>query len=117
MTFRYFTRSEKIGQFELASWSFIWGMVVFLVTASIYQYIGKNFSLDSPASLYATATTSSICLSIPIGFIGAWFMQRKLVQKIKQGLFHGVEKNNKIFVFIFIIYLLYILINLFQIFK
>src|SRR3989344_735790 len=91
-TFRYFNQSSKSGQFELIVLSLVWGTAVFIAVTAVLGYWIVIFAGRIQASGLAVAAlvaiTSSVAISIPAGFFGAWIARRELFHSVKQ-LFIG----------------------------
>lgn len=77
-TYRYFTKATKLGDFEYAAWSFVWGMILLFALYYLGKIRGKEFPMIPDYSLEAfmggvlgTGIGISILISFPVGFIGA----------------------------------------------
>jgi hypothetical protein len=98
-TFRYFTRSEKKGEFETIAWSFIWGTFFFFVPQWIKHAFGGSYlntPLDNIGALYGVMLGLSV-FSPFLGFVGACFVNRSMFQRIKKFLFWCVEGDRELF--------------------
>jgi len=113
-TYRYFVRSEKSSQFELAAFSFVWGMALFV----IFTYFYNNGSdekglLASFEGVFTAAVASSVLFALPIGFFGAWFVHREVFKFIKQKLFNSIENGSAIILVFFVAYIYFLIVALF----
>jgi RsiW-degrading membrane proteinase PrsW (M82 family) len=86
-TFRYFTDSNKKGDFEFLGLSFVWGLILLLLYEFIAKFtFGQSYDKkiqELTGNLYAAAAVLST-LSVMMGFVGA-FLSRK-------GLFTWIKK-------------------------
>jgi len=100
-TFRHFTKVPKIGEFEYAAWSFLWGVFLtmfFGVLLKIEHNPGPILPLDNPAAYlggligYALAVATG--LAFPLGFIGAAISERGFFKWIDKQLFRLLFWNS-----------------------
>lgn len=92
-TFRHFTKAQKIGEFEYAVWSFIFGSVIFLLFGCIQIYRKMempvvDFSDPSQllGALLGTGLGLAIVMSFPLGFIFAYFSKIGIFKFVDQKL-------------------------------
>lgn len=78
-TFRHFTDSKDIGEFEYAVWSLLWGSVLFLLIVGVglrfCGYSAPTVPLNDPAALLGSAVGMGLAIAFGtspiVGFIGA----------------------------------------------
>lgn len=82
-TYKHFTKSAKMGEFEYALWSFIWGVVIFLLEVKVLELTHTdlpNTPTNDPAafigSLLGFSLAIATSLAIPIGYIAALLVNR-----------------------------------------
>lgn len=97
-TYRHFSKLEKIGDFEYAIWSFLWGFILFLLTVKYIQIAHISLpptSTNEPIS-FASASlgigfSTAILFSFPLGYIGAFFYRIGLFSWINKRLLQLLE--------------------------
>jgi len=99
-TYRHFTESGKIGEFEYAAWSFLWGVVVFVLFCLIVSWEHISFPpvpLNDLGALLGSLVGISIGLALggafAFGFIGATLSRLGLFQWIDKQIFHLLDKS------------------------
>ena len=82
-TYRHFTKAPKIGEFEYAVWSLLWGAVLTLllgVVLKLENNPGPTLPLNNPAALLGGLLGISLAiatgLAFPLGFLGASISDR-----------------------------------------
>jgi hypothetical protein len=98
-TYRHFTKAEKIGDFEYAIWSFLWGSVLLILIAKLIQIrhiLLPSISMDEPILLAAAflgmGLAIIVVLALPLGYIGALLCKLRLFEWIDKKLFWLIEK-------------------------
>jgi hypothetical protein len=92
-TYKHFTKAQKIGEFEYAAWSFLWGVPLLLLVNKIISLLHINLPAippNNPAALLGSFAGFSFCSAIivfPLGFFAAWIAHRGLFQWIDKKLF------------------------------
>lgn len=92
-TFRFFTRSEKKGEFELAGLSFFWGLIISLFISFISHFSPTPFPvINKIEGLYAASAVFSL-FAVVGGFIGAWISSKSFFKRIMQYLLLLINKK------------------------
>jgi hypothetical protein len=101
-TYRHFTRAPKMGEFEWAGWSFVFGVLLFFLTMYLVGITGTELpaiSLTDPAAalggFLGTGLGITTAASFPLGFACAVVSKKGLFSKVDRALFHLLEWLSK----------------------
>ncbi len=95
-SYRHFTRAEKMGEFEYAAWSLIWGIFFMMATYTWGNFIGRpfpNIALDNLGGLNGVIAALTP-LAVLIGYVGAVLYHRFYLSKIHKLLLSWVGKKD-----------------------
>jgi hypothetical protein len=98
-TYRHFTRSQKIGEFEYAVWSFLWGVPLLLCFGWIASWRHDPLlqtPLNSPGAVLGSLVGISLSIAIGgsflLGFVAAFLSRIGLFGWINKKLFCLLDK-------------------------
>jgi len=99
-TYRHFTKSSKIGEFEYAAWSFLWGVPQFLLAGFIISWRHASLPAVPPnnpgallGSLVGISSGLAIGGSFLLGFTAAHLSRTGLFSWIDKKLFQLIETD------------------------
>jgi hypothetical protein len=101
-TYRHFTKATKIGEFEYAAWSFLWGVILFLTTGTLLKF--QNSILPSVplndigaviGSLLGISLGTAMSLSFPLGLVGVVIARLGFFDWIDKKLFKLLSVFNR----------------------
>lgn len=101
--YRHFTESQKIGEFEYAVWSFLWGVVLFLSFDFVIsrEHISlPPIPLNNPGALLGSLVGMSLGLAVggafALGFLGAFLSRLGLFPWIDKVMFWLLNKPREL---------------------
>lgn len=100
-TYRHFTKKPKLGEFEYAAWSFLFGILMFWIVFSTGgEELDFMMDLNKPFELFSHGLGAglgvALAASFPLGFMGAVISKWGLFTWIDKILFKLIEKLSKV---------------------
>jgi hypothetical protein len=98
-TYRHFTKAAKLGEFEYAAWSLLFGTLLFLIVISLALWNGHSdiaFNPNDPSSTIGSvlgiALGVAITASFPLGFACAGLARSGFFRYVDDSCFKMLQK-------------------------